>query len=227
MNLIKTIALDGYDAKIFCPDTENLSEIDTVVYLFANLEDESALVETDFGSSVIVKLQGYDWNRDLSPWYAARVFAKGNDFAGGADEFLKLLKWNIIPTIEKALNLNVSTRAITGYSMGGLFSVYACLQTDLFQRAASMSGSLWYDGFAEYANAHAGRSSLTHAYFSLGKKEKLTKNSRMAKVETDTIFVQSLLNDAGVQTKFELLEGGHFDQIPQRIAGGICKMLQM
>ena len=57
---MKTIALDGYDAKIFYPDTENLSEVDTVVYLFANLEDERVLVETDFGNSVIVKLQGYD-----------------------------------------------------------------------------------------------------------------------------------------------------------------------
>jgi len=111
--------------------------------------------------------------------------------------------------------------------MGGLFAVYACLQTNLFQRVASMSGSLWYDGFAEYAKEHSVYDGLTHAYFSVGKKEKFTKNMRMANVESDTIVVQKLMNDAGVQTEFVLQDGGHFDQIPQRIINGICTMLEM
>ena len=32
-----------------------------------------------------------DWNRDLSPWFAPKVFRGGEDFSGGADAFLQNL----------------------------------------------------------------------------------------------------------------------------------------
>ena len=31
-----------------------------------------------------------DWNRDLSPWFASKVFRSGEDFSGGADAFLQM-----------------------------------------------------------------------------------------------------------------------------------------
>lgn len=35
---------------------------------------------------------------------------------------------------------------IAGYSLAGLFALYALYKTDVFTRVASMSGSLWFPG---------------------------------------------------------------------------------
>lgn len=223
----RIIQLETYSTDIMYPQLEDLQQIDTIVYLFAGKAEKDAFAKFDHPNCLIVNVQGYDWNRDLSPWYGERVFAKGEDFAGQADSFLDQLVNHIVPNLEKTLGIAVKNRMIAGYSLGGLFTIYACTKTDLFDRAACMSGSLWFDGFIDYLERQPVSSKLSHAYFSLGKKEKLTKNSRMCKVESSTESTVHILKQRGIVCEFDLLSGGHFDDIPQRIANGIRKMLEM
>ena len=69
---------------------------------------------------------------------------------GGADDYLRLLIEEIIPTAEKEIDGVPRWRGIAGYSLAGLFSLYAIYRTDLFSLVGSMSGSLWFPGMKEY-----------------------------------------------------------------------------
>jgi hypothetical protein len=58
-------------------------------------------------------------------------------------------------------------------------------------------------------------------YFSLGAKEKLTKNQRMAVIGERTKEAVALLNQKGVNTIFVENHGGHFQEPIERLARGI------
>lgn len=63
---------------------------------------------------------------------------------GGAPQFLRILKEEIIPLIDRSYPTS-GDRGIEGASLGGLFVAYAMLEEpDLFTRYALVSPSLWY-----------------------------------------------------------------------------------
>ena len=162
-----------------------------------------------------------DWNRDLSPWFAPKVFRGGEDFSGGADAFLQNLSENTIPFVENKLNITNCKRIVAGYSLAGLFAVYAFYKSDLFCSGASVSGSLWFDGFIEFAERENFCRTPKRFCFSVGDREKNTKNPRMAAVEDCTKAAAELFRSRGVRTLFELNPGGHFSEPEARLAKGI------
>ena len=167
---------------------------------------------------------GVSWWHDMSPWPAARVFAKGEDFTGGADAHLKRLLDDVVPKIEDSvIGGSAAHRGIIGYSLAGLFAVYAITKCDSFDLCASMSGSLWFDGFIDYFTQHVDVVSkrVRAVYLAVGEREKRTRNARMKTVETCTEQTRALLAEHGVATTFNVCPGGHFDDVPQRIAEGI------
>ena len=102
----------------------------------------------------LVAVSGLDWDRDMAPWGSPAVFKNAAPFSGGADDYLRLLTEEILPTAERQLAGTPRWRGIAGYSLAGLFAVYALCNTDAFSRAASVSGSLWFPGFKEYVLSH-------------------------------------------------------------------------
>lgn len=75
-------------------------------------------------------------------------YFKGKPFPppelGGAPQFLRVLKEEVIPLIDKTYRTS-GDRGIEGTSFGGLFVAYAMLEEpDLFTRYAMISPSLWY-----------------------------------------------------------------------------------
>lgn len=173
----------------------------------------------------LVALCDVDWDRELSPWPAAKAFRGGKDFGGQADALLALLTGRLLPAAEAALDFSPRWRGIGGYSLAGLFAVYAVFHTDRFDRLASMSGSLWFDGFAGAMASWALPRPLTAAYFSLGDREKETKSPRMAAVEQCTRAAAVRFAAEGVPTMLEMNPGGHFQQVPQRTARGMGAVL--
>ena len=63
---------------------------------------------------------------------------------------------HVIPFCENeyAFASSAEKRVIGGYSLGGLFSMYAAVNTDLFGTVLSCSSSLWYPGFLDYLKEH-------------------------------------------------------------------------
>ena len=73
-------------------------------------------------------------------------------------------------------------RGIAGYSLAGLFALYAIYQTDLFSHVGSMSESLWFPGMKEYIFSHEPKCRPDCMYFSLGDKESKTRNTVLKSV---------------------------------------------
>ncbi|MFQ9395228.1 MAG: hypothetical protein ACLR2E_15725 [Lachnospiraceae bacterium] len=67
-----------------------------------------------------------------------------------------------------------------GYSLAGLFSLWAACQTDVFSGIAAVSPSVWFPGWMEYALSQPIQTG--RIYLSLGDKEERTKNQTMKTV---------------------------------------------
>lgn len=173
----------------------------------------------------LVAISGLDWNRDMAPWDSPAAFRKGEPFTGGADDYLRLLAEEILPKAEAGLPTPPAWRGIAGYSLAGLFALYAIYQTDLFSRVGCISGSLWFPDFKEYAFSHEPKRRPDCIYFSLGDKEARTRNPVLKPVRENTEEIRAFYQDHGIDTVFQLNPGNHFVQAVERTAAGIQWLL--
>lgn len=187
------------------------------VVLLAGSGDKLSEILPYVGPNVVLAAVRYtNWNHDFSPWTAPAVFGQ-EDFTGGGPAYLEMLLTKVVPAVRE--RWPDAPLVLAGYSLAGLFAVWAAAQTDAFDGVASMSGSLWFDGFGEYMQAaacHARR-----VYLSVGDKEKRTRNVRMQQVEAASRTLYEQLMAQGIAATFELNQGNHFQQVPERIAKGI------
>ena len=98
----------------------------------------------------IVAISGMKWNDDLTPWKAPALNPKEEDFKGKAKNFLSSLLCDLFINTEQSLRLNHPKRHLIGISLAGLFALWASTETNKFNSVASISGSLWFDGFVEW-----------------------------------------------------------------------------
>lgn len=177
---------------------------------------------SDFTLAAISSL---DWNRDMVPWDIPPISANSAPCIGGADHYLRLLLESILPKAEEAVRGTPPWRGLAGYSLAGLFAVYAIYQTDVFSRIASVSGSLWFPGIREYIFSRQPVRWPDHMYFSLGDREHRTRNSSMKCVRSNTEEIASFYKEQGIDTVFRLNPGNHFKNAAERSAAGIGWML--
>lgn len=177
--------------------------------------------ELDCPPFTLVAIGGLDWNRELSPWACDGAVRDSEPFGGQASEFLDELLNQIVPQVESSLPCPPSWRGIAGYSLAGLFALWALWQTDVFERAASASGSLWFPGFIDYARERTMTATPDAVYLSLGKKETKTPNRMMRHVLDDTRAMEELLIERGIPTTLALNPGNHFAQTDLRMAHAI------
>ena len=72
------------------------------------------------------------WNDALSPWDAPAVWGK-QGFGGNAEDTLHFLTEQVISTLKQQFDLPENVKIILGgYSLAGLFALWASTQTDLF-----------------------------------------------------------------------------------------------
>ena len=177
------------------------------------------------GDFSLLSVGGLDWNRDMSPWECAPVMAQDEGYAGGADAYLSLLLEEILPEGLKRLPESPSWTGIAGYSLAGLFALYALYRTDTFARAASMSGSLWFPGFGDFVRSHDMKRAPEKLYLSLGDKEAKTRNPYLKTVQENTEAAVQLYRDMGLDVTWELNPGNHFRDAEKRSAKGILGIL--
>ena len=173
----------------------------------------------------LVTVSDLAWNHDMAPWDSPAAFKKGAPFTGGADDYLRQLVDEIIPEAEKELPGPPAWRGIAGYSLAGLFALYAVYQTDVFSRVGCMSGSLWFPGFKEYIFSHEPKRRPDCIYFSLGDKEAKTRNPVLKTVQENTEEIQTFYQNKGIDTVFRLNPGNHFVQGSERTVAGIQWLL--
>lgn len=173
----------------------------------------------------LVSISNLDWNRDMAPWDSPPAFKHAEPCTGGADDYLRLLTEEIIPTAEREISGVPRWRGIAGYSLGGLFALYAIYRTDLFSRVGSMSGSLWFPGVKEYIFSHEPKRWPDCIYFSLGDKESKIRNPVLRSVRQNTEEIQAFYQSKGSDTVFELNSGNHYDHAAERTSAGLCWLL--
>ena len=165
-----------------------------------------------------------NWNHDLSPWPTPTIGNNKYGF-GGAEGYIKKLTNEIIPEIRAKLGLKPGFTAIAGYSLAGLFALYAAYRTDIFSRIASVSGSLWFPGFTEFAETNNFVKTPDLIYLSLGEAEAKTRDKNLAPVRKNTEKLAEIYKTQNISTIFELNPGNHFTETILRTAKGIKVIL--
>ena len=198
-----------------------------VVYLLGDVADNSP-VQVPVGVS-LVNVRVDLWEENFSPWCAPRVFAKGPNFGDGAQKTLDTLINHVIPWTESELTDPPTYRVLVGYSLAGLFSLWAGVSqsgaphvdapTLTFQRIGAVSGSFWFPELLDYVDQQlrGGVVGLTHAYLSLGNREARTPNPQIMHVRENAELLASKLESAGITSMFELNRGNHFQNVEGRV----------
>ena len=222
---MRTLITDNRTISVF-PITEPKAPI---IYLNTFSDEGKKVYEavqaTDCPPFTLVAISDLDWNHDMVPWDSPPAFKNADPCTGGADDYLRLLTKEIIPTAEKEITGAPSWRGIVGYSLAGLFALYAIYQTDLFSRVGSMSGSLWFPGMKDYIFSHEPKRQPDHMYFSLGDKESKTRNPVLRSVRQNTEEIQAFYQSREINTVFELNPGNHYNHAAERTAAGIVWLL--
>ena len=174
----------------------------------AVIENEAAeiyrLTNTSFQ---LLAIKVNSWNHDLSPWKSPAVFGNEPFGDGAADTLTEVLQYTADHSKEYFIG---------GYSLAGLFALWAAYQTDLFTGVAAASPSIWFPGFVDHMKA--GKINSDRVYLSLGNREAKTRNPVMATVADCIEISFDLLRKQGVMSMLEWNEGNHFKDADIRTA---------
>ena len=181
-----------------------------------SMDNEVAAIAQSAHHFLFVAVPAESWNDALSPWEAPAVWGK-QGFGGNAADTLRFLTEQVMPTLKQQFELSENVKIILGgYSLAGLFALWASTQTNLFYGVAAASPSVWFPGWMEFEQQHP--TQTQHIYLSLGDKEEHTKNIVMAAVGDNIRTLHSRLTARGVDCTLEWNSGGHFKDADLRTA---------
>jgi len=160
------------------------------------------------------------WFDELAPWPAPPVFGK-TPFGNGATKTLDSLR-QIAGEEQQRMAASVETPIkviIGGYSLAGLFALWAGYQSDQpFDAVVAASPSVWYRDWLDYAAVHQPQSDAF--YLSLGDREERSRTPILTTIATAIHRQQQLLEQAHIVNVLEWNPGNHFQDNGQRTAKG-------
>lgn len=181
-----------------------------------SMDNEVAAIAQSAPQFLFAAIPVTNWNNELSPWKAPAAWGK-QGFGGNAADTLCFLTEQVIPTLKQRFNIPESVKIILGgYSLAGLFALWATTQTNLFYGIAAASPSVWFPRWMDFEQQHPIQAQ--YVYLSLGDKEERTKNPVMAPVGDNIRALHSQLIDCGVDCTLEWNGGGHFKEANLRTA---------
>ena len=174
----------------------------------AGIEREGEAIRRKTAQSfLLAAVQVENWNDDLSPWSAPPVWGK-RGFGGKAGDILAWLK-QAVPVLRQQYSIKEDCKIVLGgYSLAGLFALWAATQTDTLYSVAAASPSVWFPGWPEYEVAHPIQ--VPSVYLSLGDREEHTKNQTIAAVGDNIRALHSAFLQRGAACTLEWNAGGHF-----------------
>ena len=164
---------------------------------------------------LLAAVQAENWNDDLSPWPAPPVWGK-QGFGGRAGDTLAWLA-QAVPSIRRQYSIKEDCKVVLGgYSLAGLFALWAATQNDALYGVAAASPSVWFPGWQEHEAARPIQTQ--RVYLSLGDREEHTKNQTMASVGDNIRALHTALTQRGTACTLEWNTGGHFKDVDLRTA---------
>lgn len=208
---------DGGPAVIWLTEGNGDGSFDAIAGYLSGQEER-------LGPFTLLAVYVDDWNDTLSPW----PMDAGEDmrFGGGGPRFLDWLTDEVLPWIRSEVP-GTSEFAVTGYSLAGLFSLWAFYSSGAFRGAGCCSGSLWFEGWNGYADStRPPRDGAV--YLSLGGKEAGSGNIVTASVGTRYLEQKKRLERSKDLRayKYELNQGGHFSNPTKRVAKSIIWLIE-
>ena len=161
------------------------------------------------------------WNDALTPWPAPGIYREEAPFGGQAAQTLASLVEEAIPAIEAQAELAPTTRAICGYSLGGLFALYALTHCDDFAACACLSGSVWYEGWVEHLQELPLDLTGRFAYFSIGTKERKAARPILKTVQDRMEQCVAILRERGCEVEYRTGPGNHMQRVNERLGAGL------
>ncbi len=210
----KKIEIEGLQC--LCCTTDRKDRIAYILYPMDMLSNWIVEAATKFDTNIVV-ITGMDWQNVFSPWAAPGVPKGTEDFKGESPEFLEKLQREVIPRLEKELEIKSDAeRSLIGVSMSGLFALWQWMVCDTFANIASLSGSFWYEGFLDWMKSIKIPSKTGKGFFLLGNKESHSKVKAFNSVGENTREILTLLKNAGIEVEFQSVPGDHYsDAIPR------------
>ena len=156
-----------------------------------------------------------DWIADLMPWPDSNI-SRDPAAGGRAQGTLDYLLLELLPELENRYGpLPV---ILGGYSLGGLFALWASCQTDRFCAVAAASPSVWIRDWLPFARAHAPLAD--RIYLSLGEREEHVRNQAIARVGDCLRDYYALLQEQLGPSRCTLAwePGNHFTDNEGRLA---------
>ena len=164
---------------------------------------------------VLATIKLEDWMIDLMPWSDSNVSRDPEAGKHGQDT-LEYVLLSLIPELKK--RYGPLPIILGGYSLGGLFALWASSQSDSFKAVAAASPSVWIKDWIPFAKKHAPMADTV--YLSLGDQEEHVKNQAIARVG-DCLRTQYRLLQEQIGTNNCTLfweQGGHFNDNEGRLA---------
>lgn len=182
----------------------------------ATLEAEAAQIAAlSHQPFLLATVELADWMIDLMPWPDANI-SREAEAGKHAQETLQYVLVSLIPALQERFGpLPV---ILGGYSLGGLFALWASAQSDSFRAVAAASPSVWIRDWLPFARKHAPLAD--RVYLSLGDREEQVKNQAIARVgdclRTQYALLQEQLGAQNCTLAWE--PGGHFNDNEGRLA---------
>lgn len=221
----KRFAVQGKQVTLYVAKQDNKPLIVLNNYMGEGSSVVESLKQLGCTQFNLLCVSNLEWDHDMTPWDCPPLSPEDIPCTGGADEYLELLLSEILPKAKELLNGVPAHISIAGYSLAGLFALYAMYKCDNFSRVASMSGSLWFPDFKEYCMSHMIKRYPEKIYISLGDREAKTRNHFLKTVQDNTEKLVEYYRTLGMNVIWELNPGNHIKDAAMRTAKGILAIL--
>lgn len=209
MQALKRLSLDGVNVALYCDDSPKVLLVQPVAkgkFIDTEIKFLKEFTQKQFA---LEAFEVDDWNASLSPWAMP-------DFAGRGCETLAFIEETLLPQVCK----DDIPAIIGGYSLAGLFALWAAYATDRFVGAAAVSPSVWFEGWNDFSEK--GKPKAKNIYLSLGRKEEKTRNKIMSAVGNNIRRQYKYFEENAIATTLEWNDGGHFTEPEKRVAKGFA-----
>ncbi len=194
----------------------------------SNIDGEIELLSKEASNRAwcVLAVEIENWEYEMSPW--PTHIKTSNDMSEydntGAGEKLNSITERIIPEYEAEYPNSERVYILAGYSLAGLFSLWASYQTDKFNGIMAASPSVWYPGWMEYIKENDCKANIV--YLSLGNKEHKTRHPLMSGVADNIRKQKEVLANQGIETIYEENKGNHFKDVTERMVKGYRYLLE-
>lgn len=236
-HITTTFELDKHEVTLYSePDAEALFLQPVDSHDMEEMAKEIEYIEENSGKRfTLAAIKINKWNEELTPWQAPPVFGK-IPFGSGAPATLSFITevlapqiqnsncvCNVCSSVSQEKSLLPSRVFLGGYSLAGLFALWASCQTDVFDGIVAASPSVWFKDWLDYSRSHECKAK--NVYLSLGDRESHSKNKLMATVGEAIQEQKKILDSQGINNTLEWNPGNHFTDNGIRTAKGFVWLL--